>query len=105
MVRLGANRRVGENERGLTDDEIATIVSWVEAGAPAGDMADAPAPKQWAETAHDGWTLGTPDLVVKMDPYLVEDDIYDPERHVLHEDRGRDAARRRVGARLGVPDR
>ena len=33
---------VFENERGLTDDEIATIVSWVEAGAPAGDMARRP---------------------------------------------------------------
>jgi mono/diheme cytochrome c family protein len=66
------------NERGLTDDEIATIVSWVEAGAPAGDMADAPAPRQWAEAKHDGWSLGTPDLVVKMpEPYLIDDDIYD----------------------------
>ena len=73
-----APKGVFENERGLTDDEIDTIVQWVEAGAPAGDLADAPPAKQWAEEANDGWTLGTPDFVVKMpEPYLVADDIYD----------------------------
>ena len=30
------------------------------------------------ETANDGWSLGTPDFVVKMpEPYFIEDDIYD----------------------------
>ena len=73
-----APKGVFENERGLTDDEIDTIVRWVEAGAPAGDLADAPPARQWAEDANDGWTLGTPDFVVKMpEPYLVADDIYD----------------------------
>ena len=73
-----APKGVFENERGLTDAEIDTILSWVEAGAPAGDMADAPQARQFAEDANDGWTLGTPDFVVKMpEPYLVEDDIYD----------------------------
>ena len=69
---------VFSNERGLTDAEIETIVNWVEAGAPAGEMADAPPARQWAEQADDGWTYGTPDFVVKMpEPYLIEDDIYD----------------------------
>ena len=73
-----APKDVFENERGLTDAEIDTIVRWVEAGAPAGDLADAPAAVQWAEDANDGWSLGTPDFVVKMpEPFLVEDDIYD----------------------------
>ena len=73
-----APKGVFENERGLTDAEIDTIVRWVEAGAPAGDLADAPAAVQWAEEANDGWSLGTPDFVVKMpEPFLVEDDIYD----------------------------
>ena len=73
-----APKGVFENERGLTDAEIDTILGWVEAGAPAGDMADAPQARQFAEDANDGWTLGTPDFVVKMpEPYLVEDDIYD----------------------------
>ena len=73
-----APKGVFENERSLTDGEIDTIVNWVEAGAPAGDMADAPAARQWAEDANDGWSFGTPDFVVAMpEPYLVEDDIYD----------------------------
>ena len=73
-----APKGVFDNERGLTDAEIHTILQWVEAGAPAGDRADAPLAVQWAEDANDGWTLGTPDFVVKMpEPYLVEDDIYD----------------------------
>ena len=73
-----APKDVFSNERGLTDDEITMIVSWSDAGAPAGDPDDAPAARQWAEEANDGWTHGTPDIVVKMPkPYLVEDDVYD----------------------------
>ena len=69
---------VFSNERGLTDTEIATILSWVDAGAPAGDRADAPPAPQWVEAANDGWSLGIPDFVVKMpEPYFIEDDIYD----------------------------
>jgi hypothetical protein len=69
---------VFSNERGLSDAEIDTILSWVEAGAPAGDAADAPAPRQWMEEASDGWSVGTPDFTFKMpEPYFVEDDIYD----------------------------
>ncbi len=72
-----APKGVFENERGLTIDEISTIVNWVEAGAPAGDTADAPPAKQWAEDLNDGWTYGKPDFVVKMDPYVIEDDVFD----------------------------
>jgi len=72
-----APKGVFENERGLTDDEISTIVNWVEAGAPAGDMTDAPPVKQWAEALNDGWTYGKPDFVIKTDPYVIEDDVYD----------------------------
>ena len=69
---------VFENERGLSDDEIATILSWVEAGAPAGDQADAPAPLVFAEQENDGWSHGIPDFVVEMEePYVIEDDAYD----------------------------
>lgn len=73
-----APRGVFSNERGLSDDEIRTIVQWVEAGAPAGNLIDAPTAKRWVEEASDGWTLGTPDFVVKLStPYLVKDDIND----------------------------
>ena len=67
-----------ENERSLTGAEIDTILRWVDAGAPAGDRADAPAPPSWAEELHDGWSHGTPDFVVRMEePFVVPDDAYD----------------------------
>jgi mono/diheme cytochrome c family protein len=67
------------NERGLTDKEIATIVAWVDAGAPAGDKAKAPpAPAVAAATGStDGYSLGKPDLIVKMAPYFVGDESAD----------------------------
>ena len=71
-------RGVFENERLLTNDEIATIKTWVEAGAPAGDKADAPAPRAFAEQTNDGWSHGVPDFVVQLpEPYVVPDDAYD----------------------------
>ena len=73
-----APKGVFENERGLTDAEIDTIVSWVDAGAPAGDRADAPPAPVWAEEMHDGWSHGRPDFVVRMEePFVVPDDAFD----------------------------
>ena len=34
-----------KNDRSLTDEEIDTIVKWVDAGAPKGDPKDMPPPK------------------------------------------------------------
>ncbi|MDA1092920.1 MAG: hypothetical protein O3A25_06595 [Acidobacteria bacterium] len=69
---------VFSNERGLTDEEIDTLVRWVDAGAPAGETADAPAPRQFAEQASGGWSLGTPDFVFTLDePYFIDDEVYD----------------------------
>jgi mono/diheme cytochrome c family protein len=67
---------VFSNERGLTDAEIDTIVSWVDAGAPAGDKAGAPGTRLFGDE-ESGWFLGTPDFVITMDDYLVPDDTYD----------------------------
>src|SRR5213596_1187215 len=38
-----------QNDRSLTDAQIATIVSWVDGGAPLGNPKDMPPPKQWPE--------------------------------------------------------
>src|SRR6476469_6592167 len=35
-----------KNDRSLTDDQVETIVRWIDAGAPQGDVTDMPAPKQ-----------------------------------------------------------
>ena len=54
--------------RGLDDGEIATIQRWVDAGAPAGELATAPKTAAWT----DSWRLGTPDLVLRMpEPFEV----------------------------------
>jgi mono/diheme cytochrome c family protein len=52
-----------KNDPRLTEQEIATIVSWVDAGAPKGEDKDLPTLPKMAE----GWTIGTPDAVFTMD--------------------------------------
>src|SRR5215510_16612179 len=49
-----------QDERKLTDDEIATISRWVDAGAPEGDPTLLPAPLDFSS----GWVLGEPDLIL-----------------------------------------
>ena len=69
------NRTVGiqdfKNDRGLTDEQIETIVSWVDQGAVYGDAADEPAPMQFPDP--NRWQLadefGEPDLIVRSDPF------------------------------------
>jgi hypothetical protein len=51
-----------KNDISLSDDDIATIAAWVDAGAPRGNPADMPPPLTFADAK--GWSIGTPDLVV-----------------------------------------
>src|SRR5947208_14631792 len=55
------------NDRSLKQEEIDTIVQWVDNGAQQGDPNDAPPPIQWPE---NGWTT-KPDMVIKGIPYTV----------------------------------
>jgi hypothetical protein len=48
----------------LSDNEIATIVKWADAGAPRGNAADMPPPRQFADS--DKWAIGKPDYVVSI---------------------------------------
>jgi len=59
-----ADPHVGKfaNDRSLSEADIHTLVSWVDAGAPEGDSKDAPKPIEWVE----GWRIGTPDVVISM---------------------------------------
>lgn len=50
------------NDPSLTAQQIATLVAWVDAGSPAGNLRDAPPPRHWAA----GWLIPRPDDVVKM---------------------------------------
>jgi hypothetical protein len=45
----------------LSDAEIAKIAKWVDSGAPRGNLADAPPPRQFPSGGD--WSFGTPDLV------------------------------------------
>ncbi|MDG2122324.1 MAG: hypothetical protein P8J87_01415, partial [Verrucomicrobiales bacterium] len=52
----------------LSDEEIALIKKWVEAGSPEGDPAKKPAVPDFPE----GWQIGEPDLVATMaEPFPV----------------------------------
>ncbi len=65
------------NERTLTDAEVDRFVRWVAAGAPEGNPADAPAPVSW-NTTEEGWSIGTPDLIVSLaEPFWVKDGVED----------------------------
>jgi hypothetical protein len=48
----------------LSDQEIATIVSWVDAGAPEGNPANMPPPRKFLDD--DQWHIGKPDLIISM---------------------------------------
>ncbi|MCS6775161.1 MAG: redoxin family protein [Chloroherpetonaceae bacterium] len=50
------------NERRLTDQQIATLAAWVDAGAPPGDLKQTPPPPKFPS----GWQLGEPDVVLEM---------------------------------------
>ena len=62
-----------KNDRSLTDEQIDTIVGWVDAGAPQGDPKDMPPPATFPDPT--GWQLagqfGPPDLVIKSPPYTL----------------------------------
>jgi hypothetical protein len=68
-----------QNDRSLTDDEIRTIVRWVDSGAPLGDPKEMPPAKQWSDDV--GWQLakqfGEPDLIIKSTPYTMPADGQD----------------------------
>ena len=63
-----APRGTFANDRRLTDAEKATILKWVDAGAPQGDPKDLPPMPKFTE----GWEIGKPDAVLTMaKPFVV----------------------------------
>lgn len=50
-----------QNDRSLSARERATLLAWVDQGLPLGDVARIPPPRTFPE----GWTIGTPDLVIE----------------------------------------
>jgi tetratricopeptide (TPR) repeat protein len=67
---------IGEfvGERRLSDEELATLAAWVEAGTPEGDPARLPE----APRTVTGWQLGEPDLVLTLpEPFVVPEEGLD----------------------------
>ena len=67
-----------KNDRSLSDEEIETIVAWVDAGAPMGDLADMPPAIEWPDHS-EFWRFEEyygrpPDIVIASPPYTVPDD-------------------------------
>jgi hypothetical protein len=55
----------------LSDEQIAKITAWVDAGAPEGNPADLPVAKKFEDL--EQWHIGKPDLIVSMPvDYLVK---------------------------------
>ena len=54
----------------LSDDEIATVAAWVDAGAPQGNPEDLPPPREFRNIAE--WKIGEPDWIVELpEPFVV----------------------------------
>ena len=59
-----------KDDPSLSNADIATISKWVDAGAPMGNPADMPAPRDFSSA--DQWHIGKPDIVVTMKkPYIL----------------------------------
>ena len=60
-------------DRSLNDEQITTVAAWVDAGAPRGNPADAPPPREFAD--RDMWHIGEPDWIVPIpEPFTVPAD-------------------------------
>jgi hypothetical protein len=73
MPPFHVDRSVGiqkfKNDPSLLDSEVETIVKWVDGGAPMGNFADLPPPREFGDP--NAWQIGEPDLIVKFPKYLV----------------------------------
>ncbi len=57
-----------KGDRSLTDDQIDTVVRWVDNGAPMGNPADMPEPREFPNFG--AWTI-EPDVIVTSPPHTV----------------------------------
>ncbi len=67
------------NDARLSQEEIDTIVAWVEGGAKPGDPARMPEPPVFTE----GWQLGEPDHVIELPAVAVPAEGADVFRHPI----------------------
>jgi mono/diheme cytochrome c family protein len=58
-----------KNDMSLSDDEVATIAAWADAGAPQGDPSDMPPPLEFDDSGE--WAI-RPDLVVRSEVFFMK---------------------------------
>jgi len=93
-----------QNDRSLSTSDRETLVKWANGGAPKGDAKDMPELPKFT----DGWSIGTPDLVVSIpQPYKVPADGFVEYEYIeipvdLKEDRWIQAMEVRPGNRAVV---
>jgi len=69
------------NRRWMSSDEITTVLQWIAAGMPKGDMSKAPEPRTFADSK---WRIDDPDLVITMKkPYSIPADGYVPYKYAI----------------------
>jgi mono/diheme cytochrome c family protein len=59
-----------KDDPSLSDDEVAIIARWADAGAPLGNPADMPPAKDWGDDTV--WRIGKPDIIVKTKDIVVK---------------------------------
>ncbi len=63
-----------KNDVSLSDEEIALVAAWADAGAPEGNPADLPPPREFP--SGNEWALaellGPPDVIIKSSPFKVD---------------------------------
>ena len=70
-----------KHDRSLSDEQIATIVKWVDNGAPEGDPKDMPRAKEWP--AGQEWIYAAqfgqkePDLIIRSTPWTQKKGVND----------------------------
>jgi len=65
-----------KNDISLTDEEIATVVNWVDQGTPLGDPADMPPPREFPDYTNwwqfEEYFGRPPDIIIENPPYKVK---------------------------------
>ena len=59
-----------KNDPSLSAEEIAMVARWVDSGAPRGNPADMPPPREYLDRTE--WAIGEPDLIVEGPEVLVK---------------------------------
>src|SRR5579864_5893213 len=66
-----------QNSYAITDDGRNTILAWIAAGTPLGDLADMPAPLPVSDSP---WQLGDPDVILNAPQFTPPPDVTDTYR-------------------------